>query len=123
MSAAPPCVRASGRRTSDLFDKVKEQAQTLSQSATEAAQKGQEKIDQLQTKRQLDALYRELGSITYRAANEDITPELQKSETERLVSAIRAQEQLVKPTEADATDTTATDSQSNTGDSTATSES
>ncbi|MCI2975071.1 MAG: hypothetical protein MP439_03220 [Ferrimicrobium sp.] len=106
-----------------LFDKVKEQAQTLSQSATEAAQKGQVKIDQLQNKRQLDALYRELGSITYRAANEDITPELQKSETERLVSAIRAQEQLVNPTGADATDATATDTQSDTGDSTATSES
>lgn len=84
-----------------LFDKVKEQAQTLSQSATEAAQKGQDKLDQLQTKRQLDSLYRELGSITYRGANEDITPEVQKSETERLVSAIRAQELQIKSADSD----------------------
>ncbi|MGC9155883.1 MAG: hypothetical protein ACP5HZ_09555 [Ferrimicrobium sp.] len=84
-----------------LFDKVKEQAQTLSQTATEAAQKGQVKLDQLQVKRQLDALYRELGTITYRGANEEITPEVQKSETERLVSAIHAQEDQIKPTAGD----------------------
>ncbi|WP_298211106.1 hypothetical protein [Ferrimicrobium sp.] len=80
-----------------LFDKVKEQAQTLTQTATDAAQKGQEKLDQLQAKRQLDSLYRELGSITYRGAIEEVTPEVQKSETERLVSAIRAQEDQMKP--------------------------
>lgn len=80
-----------------LFDKVKEQAQTLSQTATDAAQKGQVKLDQLQVKRQLDALYRELGTITYRGVNEEITPEVQKSETERLVTAIRAQEDQIKP--------------------------
>jgi hypothetical protein len=84
-----------------LFDKVKEQAQTLGQSATEAAQKGQDKLDQLQTKRQLDSLYRELGSITYRGANKEITPEVQRSETERLVSAISAQEQQIKSTDTD----------------------
>ncbi|MCL5972803.1 MAG: hypothetical protein ACYCWN_08095 [Ferrimicrobium sp.] len=87
-----------------LFDKVKEQAQTLTQTATEAAQKGQDKLDQLQAKRQLDALYRELGAVTYRAANQDLTPEVQKAETERLVSAIRAQEELVKPADQQTTD-------------------
>lgn len=52
-----------------LFDKVKAQAQQtaqqVAQRAQEASKAGQAKIDELQTKRQLDGLLRDLGQLAY----------------------------------------------------------
>ncbi|HWD25122.1 MAG TPA: hypothetical protein VG368_06630, partial [Acidimicrobiales bacterium] len=51
-----------------LFDKVKSSAQDVAKRAQEAGRMGQAKLDDFQTKRQLDALYRELGEATYAKA-------------------------------------------------------
>ena len=48
-----------------FLDKVKEQAAVASTAAKDAAQKGQAKIDDLQSKRASDALLRDLGAATY----------------------------------------------------------
>jgi hypothetical protein len=77
---------------SGLLDKVKEQAQTLQQTASDVAQRGQGKLDELQTKRQIDSLARELGMVVYRAKTGQVTDEVLAAETERLTAAIKAQE-------------------------------
>jgi hypothetical protein len=48
-----------------LFDKVKSQAQDVAKRAQEATKVGQAKLDEFQSKRQLDALYRDLGEAVY----------------------------------------------------------
>jgi hypothetical protein len=48
-----------------LFDKVKSQAQDVAKRAQEAGRVGQSKLDDFQAKRQLDALYRDLGEAVY----------------------------------------------------------
>jgi hypothetical protein len=48
-----------------LFDKVKSQAQDVAKRAQEAGKVGQAKLDEFQAKRQLDALYRDLGEAVY----------------------------------------------------------
>ena len=48
-----------------LFDKVKSQAQDVAKRAQEAGRVGQAKLDEFQAKRQLDALYRDLGEAIY----------------------------------------------------------
>ena len=48
-----------------FLDKVKEQAAVASAAAKDAAEKGQAKIDDLQSKRAGDALLRDLGAATY----------------------------------------------------------
>jgi hypothetical protein len=48
-----------------LFDKVKSQAQDVAKRAQEAGRAGQAKLDELQAKRQLDGLYRDLGEAVY----------------------------------------------------------
>ena len=72
-----------------LFDKIKAQAAQVAQMAQDAGKAGQAKIDQVQSKRQLDALYRDLGAAVYA---ERIGEGAGQSgvEIERLVVAITA---------------------------------
>jgi hypothetical protein len=48
-----------------LLDKMKQQAAQVAQKAQEAGRAGQAKIEEVQAKRQLDALYRDLGAALY----------------------------------------------------------
>jgi hypothetical protein len=48
-----------------FMDKVKEQATVATQAAKEAAAKGQAKVDELQAKRNADAVLRDLGLAAY----------------------------------------------------------
>lgn len=48
-----------------FMDKVKEQAQVASTMAKEAAQKGQAKVDEVQSKVQAEGIYKELGRLTW----------------------------------------------------------
>lgn len=48
-----------------LLDKMKQQAAQVAQKAQEAGRAGQAKIEEVQARRQLDALYRDLGATTY----------------------------------------------------------
>lgn len=50
-----------------LMDKVKSQASSLAEKAQEGARVGQERLMQMQGKRQSDALLLELGGLTYLA--------------------------------------------------------
>ena len=68
-----------------LFDKIKAQAAQVAQMAQEAGKAGQAKIDQVQAKRQLDSLYRDLGAAVYAERNGDAG---QAAEVDRLVGAI-----------------------------------
>jgi hypothetical protein len=68
-----------------LFDKIKAQAAQVAQMAQEAGKAGQAKIDQVQAKRQLDSLYRDLGAAVYAERNGDAG---QATEVDRLIGAI-----------------------------------
>lgn len=48
-----------------FMDKVKAQAQTAMQQAQQVAQQGQSKLDEMATKKQSDALLRDLGAAIY----------------------------------------------------------
>lgn len=48
-----------------LIDKVKAQAAQLAQKAQEAGKAGQAKLEDVQLKRKVDGLYRELGAAVY----------------------------------------------------------
>ncbi len=48
-----------------LLDKMKQQAAQVAQKAQEAGRAGQAKIEEVQARRQLDALYRDLGAASY----------------------------------------------------------
>ena len=48
-----------------LMDKVKQQAEQALTKAQQGVSQGQAKIDQMQTKRQADALLRDLGAAYY----------------------------------------------------------
>jgi hypothetical protein len=48
-----------------LMDKMKTQAAVLAEKAQEGAKLGQEKLSQMQAKRQSDALLAELGGLVY----------------------------------------------------------
>jgi hypothetical protein len=50
-----------------LMDKVKSQASALADKAQEGAKVGQERLMQMQSKRQADAMLLELGGLTYLA--------------------------------------------------------
>jgi hypothetical protein len=75
-----------------LLDKVKDQAQVISKTATEAAQKGQEKLDALQAKRDYDDNLRKLGKIQVKLHHELMDAETANSETQKLMAAIEALE-------------------------------
>ena len=72
-----------------FMDKVKSGAAQAAQKAQEAAKAGQAKIDQVQAKRELDSMFRDLGAAVYaqRKGSGD------SAEIDRLVDAISAHEQ------------------------------
>lgn len=69
-----------------FMDKVKSQANVIAEKAQEGAKAGQERISQLQAKRQADALLLELGGIVY----------LQRSERPEPTADARIEEILAK---------------------------
>jgi len=69
-----------------LMDKVKAQATQVAQKAQEAAQAGQSKLEGAQSKKQADALLRELGLAVY-AQHKDGTDQ-GSAEVDRLLSEI-----------------------------------
>ncbi|NNN16713.1 MAG: hypothetical protein HKL82_12790 [Acidimicrobiaceae bacterium] len=75
-----------------LLDKVKVQAQTVTQTAKEAAQKGQERIEDLQQKRAVDSLLKDLGTVTYQVRAGRMDTVKGDSESNRLIDAIKAHE-------------------------------
>ncbi len=75
-----------------LLDKVKEQAQTVTQTAKDAAQKGQGKLEEIQQKRAADALLRDLGLVAFKTEVGRMTAEDGAAESNRLLDAIKAHE-------------------------------
>jgi hypothetical protein len=71
-----------------LFDKVKSQAQDVAKRAQEAGKAGQAKLDEIQAKRALDALYRDFGAAVY--AERTKSPDAVPGAVDRLADAITA---------------------------------
>jgi hypothetical protein len=74
-----------------FLDRVKEQAAVATAAAKDAAQKGQAKLDDLQSKRAGDALLRDLGAAFYAQKTGRSTP-TSDADIERLVGALRDHE-------------------------------
>jgi hypothetical protein len=70
-----------------LMDKVKAQATQVAQKAQGAAQTGQAKLDQVQEKRKVDGLFRDLGAAVYAQRSGSNGAESQ-AEVERLIQEI-----------------------------------
>lgn len=81
-----------------LLDKVKSQATELAQKAQDAGKAGQTKLEQVQAKRKIDALYRDLGAAVYaqRSGAVDADP----AAADRLVEEIKAVEKELAAEEA-----------------------
>jgi len=80
-----------------LFDRVKAQAQQVAQKAQEAGKAGQAKIDELQTRRRVDSLYRDLGAAYY---GEKTGKGANPAEVDRLVAEITTLEAELNATPA-----------------------
>ena len=72
-----------------LMDKVKTQATQLAEKSKQGVAQGQAKLDSMQAKKQLDALFHDLGAATYAAERKGAS----RDEVERLLAAIDAHEQ------------------------------
>ncbi len=72
-----------------LFDKVKAQAQDVAKKAQEAGRVGQAKIDEFQSKRQLDSAYRDLGEAYYHQRTG--APGASEAAVDTAVDAVEAQ--------------------------------
>lgn len=79
-----------------FMDKVKTQASALAEKAQEQAKVGQEKLSNLQTKKQSDALLLELGGITY-LSQSGRAPEGSDARAAELVSQLQAHESAHGP--------------------------
>jgi hypothetical protein len=75
-----------------LLDKMKQQAAQVAQKAQEAGRAGQAKIEEVQARRQLDAMYRDLGAAAY-ADHAGRGDEANSAEIERLYREIAKWEQ------------------------------
>jgi hypothetical protein len=75
-----------------LLDKMKQQAQQVAQKAQEAGRAGQAKLEEVQARRQLDSLYRDLGAATY-ADHAGRGDQANSAEIERLYGEIAKWEQ------------------------------
>ena len=75
-----------------LFDRVKAQAAQAVQKAQEAGKAGQAKLDDMQAKRRLDSLFRDLGAAVYadHAGRGNTTT---SADIERLYGEIEAHEE------------------------------
>jgi len=74
-----------------LLDKVKAQATAATAVAKDAAQKGQAKLDEVQSKKGADSLLRDLGGAYYATKTGRATPSTD-SEIDRLVGALQTHE-------------------------------
>jgi hypothetical protein len=75
-----------------LLDKMKQQAAQVAQKAQEAGRAGQAKLEEVQARRQLDALYRDLGAAAY-ADHAGRGDQANSAEIERLYGEIGKWEQ------------------------------
>jgi hypothetical protein len=74
-----------------LLDKVKAQATAATVMAKDAAQKGQAKLDEVQSKKGADSMLRDLGAAFYATKTGRATPSTE-ADVDRLVSALQAHE-------------------------------
>lgn len=74
-----------------LLDKVKAQAATATSMAKDAAEKGQAKLDEVQSKRGADSILRDLGAAVYATKTGRATPTTD-ADINRLVTALQAHE-------------------------------
>jgi hypothetical protein len=74
-----------------LLDKVKAQASAATVMAKDAAQKGQAKLDEVQSKREADGILRDLGAAFYATRTGRATPTTD-ADIDQLVAALQAHE-------------------------------
>jgi hypothetical protein len=74
-----------------FLDKVKEQAAVATAVAKDAAQKGQAKLEEVQSKKSADGLLRDLGAAAYAEQTGRGTPTT-ASDIEKLMAALSAYE-------------------------------
>jgi hypothetical protein len=74
-----------------LLDKVKAQASAATEMAKDAAQKGQAKLDEVQSKKSADGILRDLGAAFYATKTGRATPSTD-ADIERLVAALQTHE-------------------------------
>jgi len=102
-----------------LFDRVKAQAAQVAQKAQEAGKAGQAKLDEMQAKRKLDALFRDLGAALY-AEHAGRGTAATAADSERLYAEIAAHEaehgQASTDPEADASESASSDPAAPSGD-------
>ncbi len=74
-----------------FLDKVKEQANTLATSVNDTVAKGQQSMDQGQSRKQSDALLRDLGALVY-ARDSGRGSDTTEADIERLTAQLQAHE-------------------------------
>jgi hypothetical protein len=74
-----------------LLDKVKAQATAATVMAKDAAQKGQAKLDEVQSKKGADGMLRDLGAAVYATKTGRATPRTD-ADIDRLVAALQTHE-------------------------------
>jgi hypothetical protein len=74
-----------------LLDKVKAQATAATEMAKDAAQKGQAKLDEVQSKKSADGILRDLGAAFYATKTGRATPSTD-ADIDRLVAALQSHE-------------------------------
>src|SRR5580704_2441735 len=74
-----------------LLDKVKAQATAATEMAKDAAQKGQAKLEEVQSKKGSDGMLRDLGAALYATKTGRATPTTE-ADIDRLVAALQAHE-------------------------------
>jgi hypothetical protein len=74
-----------------LLDKVKAQATAATVMAKDAAQKGQAKLDEVQSKKGADGMLRDLGAAVYATKTGRATPSTD-ADIDRLVAALQTHE-------------------------------
>jgi hypothetical protein len=79
-----------------FLDKVKEGAAQASAAAKDAAQKGQAKLDTMQSKKAADALLRDLGAAAY-AEKTERAGENNSAEIDRILAALEEYERVNGP--------------------------
>ncbi len=83
-----------------LMDKVKEQAAAAASAAKDVAQKGQAKVDEMQARRTVDGVLRNLGLAVY-LTRADRAPASAESDIEGYVETIREYESEHGPLQPD----------------------
>src|SRR5580658_923290 len=78
-------------RTMGLLDKVKAQATAATAVAKDAAQKGQAKLEEVQSKKGADGMLRDLGAAFYATKTGRATPSTD-ADIDRLVAALQSHE-------------------------------